>query len=296
MTAIEVGTIRRVGLIGLGAVAMPVARALLAGDIAGWALCSVLVRDAAAARSAMDAPPAHAQSFSAGDSGVHEAGGDDSVPSPGDDAFLANASTVQRWLAITDDADRFFAEPFDLVIDAAGPRAFAAHAERALACADLWTISAAALVDDALLDRLRGTAQRHGHRLRVLHGAIGGLDGVGAAAVDPASTLALRVELPPNGDAAALVFAGSVRDAARRFPDHVNVAAAAALAGPSLDHASIEIHRAPPGRMQRLSLTTESVYGRLDATTEPRVGPGIHPVAASIIAALRRESAWLQIA
>ncbi|MDB5820490.1 MAG: hypothetical protein JWQ11_4130 [Rhizobacter sp.] len=275
---------RRIGLIGLGAIGRPVARALLAGEVDGWALAMVLVRDAAASRTAFD------QSGTPGDGS--------SPPPPAiqaDHATDANANIHSPSLTILDDTDDFFAHPLDLVIEAAGPGALALHGTRALAVADVWTISAAALVDDELSRRLQSVAEQHGHRLRILHGAIGGLDGVSAVSVDPAATLELTIELPPNGDPSGPVFNGTVRDAARRYPNHVNVAAAAALAGHGLDATRIRIDRAAPGRMQRLSLHAESRYGSLIATTQPRVGPGIHPVAASIIAALRRETAWLWV-
>jgi aspartate dehydrogenase len=127
----------------------------------------------------------------------------------------------------------------------------------------------------------------------VLHGAIAALDGVSAASVDPQAQLHLTIELPPNGDAPSLLFSGSVRDASLRYANSVNVAAAAALAGPGLDAARIDVRRAPPGVMQTLSLAVDSRYGTHAASSQPRVAPGVHPVAACIVAALRRESAWL---
>lgn len=188
-----------------------------------------------------------------------------------------------------DDAEAFFSCGHDLILETAGPQALAAHGVRALGVADVWTVSAAALADAALLDALEAAGQRAGHRLRVLPGAIAGLDGVAMAAVDPQAVLTLDIDLLPGPGPRASLFTGSVREAAARWPDSVNVAAAAALAGPGLDATRIEVHHPGPVPRHRLALRVESRYGSVEASVEPQRGPGIHPVAACLIAALRRE-------
>jgi aspartate dehydrogenase len=86
-----------------------------------------------------------------------------------------------------------------------------------------------------------------------------------------------------------VAFSGSVREAALRFPDGVNVAVAAALAGPGLDRTRIDVMQPGPVPRHRLALTVRSRFGTTGAWSEPRVAPGVHPVAACLIAALRRE-------
>jgi aspartate dehydrogenase len=203
---------------------------------------------------------------------------------------LARGSRQRGCVRSTDDADDFFSQPFDLIIEAAGPAALAAHGERALGVADVWTVSAAALADARLFDALRAAGVRAGHRLRVMPGAIAGLDGVAMAAVDPAAELLLDIDLVPGPGPRALVFTGSVREAALRYPDSVNVAAAAALAGPGLDRARIQVFHPGPVPRHRLALSATSCFGSVHASVEPLRGPGVHPVAASLIAALRAES------
>ena len=189
----------------------------------------------------------------------------------------------------TDNTDAFFAEPYDLIVETAGPSALAAHGARALAVADVWTVSAAALADPALLMALQTAGSQAGHRLRVLPGAIAGLDGVAMASVDPDVVLQLDIDLMPGDGPRALVFSGSVREAAARYPDSVNVAVAAALAGPGMDRAQIRVSHPGLVPQHQLALVATSRYGAVRASVEPLVGPGVHPVAASIIAALRRQ-------
>lgn len=198
-------------------------------------------------------------------------------------------------LQSTADTEAFFGAGHDLIIETAGPAALAEHGARALAVAHVWTVSAAALADAALFDALQAAGRRAGHRLRIVSGAIAGLDGVAMASVDPDAVLQLDIDLMPGDGPRRHVFSGSVRHAAAAFPDSVNVAAAAALAGPGLDAARIAIHHPGPVPQHRLALTAISRYGCVHAWTEPRVGPGLHPVAASLIAALRseRQTIWV---
>jgi aspartate dehydrogenase len=184
--------------------------------------------------------------------------------------------------------DDFFEQKFDVIVEAAGPQALAMHGARALAIADVWTVSGAALADESLLHHLETTGRSSGHRLRVVCGALAGLDGVSAASVDPAMQLNLQIDLPPDGSPPGVVYTGTVREAAKRYPDGVNVAVAAALAGPGLDRARIEVAN-PSGPKHRLALSAQSRFGSLGAWAEPHVAAHAHPVAACLIAALRRE-------
>ena len=183
----------------------------------------------------------------------------------------------------------FFEEKYDLIVEAAGPQALAMHGARALAIADVWTVSGAALADDRLFQDLESVGRKSGHRLRLVPGAIAGLDGVAAAAVDPAVELHLELDLPPGDSPRRVLFKGTAREAAQRFPDGVNVAVAAALAGPGLDRTYVEVTNPGPAARHRLSVSAQSSFGSLGAWTEPRLAGDAHPVAACLIAGLRRE-------
>lgn len=195
---------------------------------------------------------------------------------------------IARVLTRSKPSADFFDQTYDLIIEAAGPAALAMHGVRALECADVWAVSGAALADARLFEALEKAGKRSGHRLRLVAGAIPGLDAVAAAAVDPNADLRLELDLPPGEACPGVPFLGNVREAAARFPDKVNVAVAAALAGPGLDRTRVEVTR-PAGARHRLALTVRSRFGTTTACTEPRVAPGVHPVAACLIAELRRE-------
>lgn len=205
-------------------------------------------------------------------------------------SVLVRGTGSGRGPLFTTDLASFLATLPTLVVEVAGPSVFAGVAERVLRCAELWTTSSSALADDALLRRLEAAGRASGHRLRVLPGAFAGLDGVAAACAAPQAQLELDIELPPGPGPAELRFTGSVREAALRFPDAVNVAVAAALAGPGLDATRIAVRHPGPAARNRLALRAESAAGVWKVEVEPDLARGVHPVACSVIAALRRES------
>jgi aspartate dehydrogenase len=190
----------------------------------------------------------------------------------------------------TDPADLWRSRP-DLIVECAGPQALASLGAAALSVADVWTVSASALADPRLLADLEARAHASGHRLRVLPGAIAGLDGIAALTAGGETTLDLCIDLPPGPGTPATLFTGSVREAAQRYPDGVNVAVAAAMAGPGLDASRIEVSN--PGQVSRhaLAFNASGRTGRVRMSIEPDITRGMHPVAASIIAALRQATA-----
>lgn len=213
---------------------------------------------------------------------------------------LANSARTVAGVAVGDDLDAFLANPLDLVIEAGGPGALAAHGARVLAQSNLWTVSAAALADDELTGHLQDVGAEHGHHLRVVAGAIGGLDGLAATTVAPDAELIVEVDLVPSGPTSEEVFRGTARAAASRFPNHVNVAVAAALAGPGLDATTVIVRQPKAGEPHTLRIRTTGRDGSMDATTYPIVRPGppgegIHIVASSLIAALAADTSTIRV-
>lgn len=176
-----------------------------------------------------------------------------------------------------------------LTIDAAGPQALRAHGEALLSQGDLWSVGAAALIDDDLRDRLAAIAGHSGHELRLFTGWIAG------PTLAPASTHArLHIEqhAPRLGPAPGLLFSGSLREAASRFPDHLNTATAAALAGPGIDATTIALHSSEEGGPHIIRARFE-VPGQT-IRTEVQFDGGPHPVAQALIAALEARGSWLR--
>jgi len=176
-----------------------------------------------------------------------------------------------------------------LTIDAAGPQALRAHGEILLAEGDLWSVGAAALIDDDLRGRLAEVAGRTGHELRLFTGWIAGptLAPAGANA-----RLHIEQQAPRLGPAPGLLFSGSLREAAARFADHLNTATAAALAGPGIDATTIALHCSEKGGPHVIRARFEIPGPTTETTVQFDGGP--HPVAQAIIAALEARGRWLR--
>jgi len=201
-----------------------------------------------------------------------------------------SGGTVGETPCLTD-AEQFLDSKPDLIIEAASVEALQQYGEQALVQADVWTINAAGLADPTLVSRLEKCGREHGHRLRVVSGAIAGLDGVGALAVDQDAKIKVSVDLMPSAEGRSVKFSGTAREAALAFPEHVNVGAATALAGSGLEKTQVEVAQPALGESRAIGLVAHSRYGKLAVQCEPQVIPkeNIHLVAASIIAALKQE-------
>ena len=257
----------RVAVAGLGAIGFEVARALDAGALPGIELAAAAARDLDRARqrcAGFRAPPA-----------VRPAG---ALP-----------------------------ELADVVVECAPAAAFpdvarpALEAGRILVC-----VSVAALLDHPGCVDL---AAERGGRILVPSGAIPGLDAVQAAALGEVEEVRMVTRKPPAGldgvpwlldrgvDVHAFreptrVFEGSAREAARRFPANVNVAAALGLAGVGPDRTRVEVWADPSitrnvhevsveAEAARLRLRIENVPSR----SNPRTGRIVAP---SVLTTLRK--------
>ncbi len=178
----------------------------------------------------------------------------------------------------------------DFAVDCAGHAALREHGEAILdGGIDLLTVSAGALADDALRERLIVAARRGGARLAVVSGAIGALDALAAAAVGGLSSVTYRGRKPPGGwvgspaedkldlDAlteAAVHFQGRARDAALQYPKNANVAASVALAGIGFDDTGVELI-ADPAIVQNIhEIVAEGDFGRFEFRIEGNALPG----------------------
>ncbi|MCX7630822.1 MAG: aspartate dehydrogenase [Geminicoccaceae bacterium] len=252
----------RVGMIGLGAIGGAVLDALRAGRLGpGIEIVSVLVR-----RPRPDGP-----------------------------------------LAVTEPA-RFFAARPEAVVEVAGHEALRRYGIACLeAGADLLLTSAGALVDDAFRAALEHTAAARGRRVVVLSAGIGALDALAAAAEGGLARVRVTVRKDPSawrGTPAETIvdldrlraprelFRGPVREGARLYPQNVNIAAAAALAGAGLDRTELVVVADPRITEHHVAIEAEGAFGSL--RFEEKVRPSAaNPktgvlVAMAVLKSLRR--------
>ena len=201
-------------------------------------------------------------------------------------AVLRRTQSTSSHDWMVSDADSFFSRRHDLIVEAAGPSALALHAVRAIQVSDIWSVSGAALCDDSLLAAITTAGASSGNRLRLVAGAIAGLDGLSAvSAILTPTDVHIGLSAPAQHDR---FYEGTVREAAKLFPDSVNVAAAAALAGSGLDATRVALSEAR-SLPHELTMAARSSVGEVQTVFRPCADGAIHPVAASVIAALRQE-------
>jgi aspartate dehydrogenase len=242
---------RRIGILGLGAIGRPVARALAAG-LPGLSLAGVTSRDAGRAREFLGGLPGH-------------------PPFLAFDELVARSDIVVEAAtraALVDRAPAILGAGRDLVIlsvgalldhpewvDLAAARGARIHAPSA-AIAGLDGLKGAAV--DGQLDRVLMETRKPP---RGLAGA------PGVAGLDLAAITAPTV-----------VFEGTALEACRAFPANVNVVAAVSLAGLGPERTRIRILADPAAERNRHTVTAEGGFGRLRIELEnvpsenPRTG------------------------
>ena len=255
----------RVGVAGLGAVGLEVARRLIDGDVPGLVLTAVAVRDADKARRVL--------------------------PQVGDMIALRTGT------ALADDCD--------IVVECLPPALFREVAIAAIDKGRIFMpLSVAQLLDNGdLIERAKQTGARIIVPTGALLGldavraaAEGTIHSVKMVTRKPPAGLEGAPHLTQNNISVAgltepkKVFDGSAREGARGFPTNVNVAAALSLAGIGPDRTTLEIWADPTVTRNTHTITVDADAMRFTMTIEnvpsanPRTGKSVAP---STIAALR---------
>lgn len=185
--------------------------------------------------------------------------------------------------------DELLAEPLDLVIECAGHAALKANGAAVLrGGVDLLVASVGALADSVIEAALREAAAQSGARIRIPSGALGGLDVLGAArlaGLDAVTYISNKAPRAWKGtDAEAMVdldrltqpvvfYSGNAREAALRFPQNANVAAAVALAGVGFERTRVELTVDPAATGNRHRIRASGAFGEIDVAILGRTLP-----------------------
>lgn len=222
-------------------------------------------------------------------------------------AVLVRRPRPEEPLATTELAAFLAARP-EVVLEVAGHVALAEHGTACLeAGCDLLVTSAGALAEDGLREQLVAAAAAAGRRLVVLSAGIGALDILAAAAVGGLERVRVTVRKDPGAwrgtpgerlvELAGLrepvtLYDGPVREGARLYPQNVNIAAAAALAGAGLDRTELRIVADPQIVDHVVEIEVDGVFGSFrfaeairPTTANPKTGV---LVAMAVVRSLRQ--------
>ncbi len=178
--------------------------------------------------------------------------------------------------AVTSVADLLALEP-DIVVEAAGHEAVATVIGDVIAGGvPVVVTSVGSLADASLLDRLLRAADRAGTQIMIPSGAVGGIDYVGTLRDIHDAKVVYTSRKPPAAwsfelavrgiDPCALrdevvLFEGSAAEAARLYPQNLNVAATIALAGIGMERTQVRILVDPTIERNTHEIRTESRLG-----------------------------------
>lgn len=168
----------------------------------------------------------------------------------------------------------------DLVVEAASQQALRELIPMVLGRGlPLVALSVGALVDDELLAKAQETARRTGGKLLVPSGALAAIDAVRGAAEAGLDEVTLTTAKPPEGFGlsglmeAQVLFEGPAREAVKRYPKNVNVAAALSLAGIGFDRTRVRIVADPSLKANTHTVHARGAFGELTCKVENRPSP-----------------------
>jgi len=203
----------------------------------------------------------------------------------------------------------------DLIVECAGHSAVKAYAAPTLAKGlDFVIVSTGSLADEALWNDVQAAAVKSKGRVKLVAGALPGVDALSSAKLHGLTKVTLRSAKPPkawkgtpaeqshNLDAITsrtVIFSGNARQAALTFPKNANVAATAALAGMGFEKTTVELVADPDVTQNVHHLEAEGAFGALDmkiyANPSPDNPKTSHMAALSIMRLLENEATAIVI-
>jgi aspartate dehydrogenase len=199
-----------------------------------------------------------------------------------------------------------FLDDVDLVFEAASQQAVGQYAQQVLeAKKDMVIMSIGSLFDDTLRKNLETLARKNKCKIYLPSGAVCGIDGVLAASIEHLDSVTLVTTKSPASlgikvEDRTVVFKGTARDAVKRFPKNINVAACLSLAGVGFDETKVEIVADPVETRISHKILAHGRFGRLRAEVENMPNPNnpqsSYMASLSAIAILRRIINPIQIA
>jgi len=191
-----------------------------------------------------------------------------------------------------------FLEDVDVVFEGASQQAVIEYAEQILKTGkDLILMSVGSLFDDRFRKKLEEIARKQHCKIYVPSGAVCGLDGILSAGVGGLNEVTLVTTKPPASfgkrlDERTILFEGTARDAVKKFPANINVAASLSLAGKGFDETKVEIVADPVVTRISHKILAHGAFGRLRIELENMPNPNnlgsSYMASLSAIATLRR--------
>jgi len=191
-----------------------------------------------------------------------------------------------------------FLKHVDIVFEGASQDAVKEYSEKILqAGKDLVIMSVGGLFEDKFRKKLERIAREKNCKIYVPSGALCGIDGILSANVGGLNEVTLVTTKPTNSlgksfDERTILFRGTAREAVKKFPQNINVAASLSLAGIGFDGTKVEIVADPVASRISHKILAHGKFGRLRVELENMPNPNnpssSYMASLSAIATLRR--------
>lgn len=167
----------------------------------------------------------------------------------------------------------------DIVFEGASQEAVQDYAELILkAGKDLILMSVGGLINDSFRDKIEKIAMENRCKIYIPSGAIFGIDGLSSASIGGLDEVTLVTTKPPKSfgekfEKRQVLFEGNARDAIKKYPKNINVAASVSLAGIGFDKTFVEIVADPVATRIHHKILAHGRFGRLRAEVENMQNP-----------------------
>jgi len=191
-----------------------------------------------------------------------------------------------------------FLDEVDVVFEAASQKAVKQYAETIIKHGkDIIIMSIGSLSDDKFKSKLEKLAKENNCKIYLPSGAVCGIDGILSASTEEIYEVTLVTTKPPSAIKKGLnkrnvIFDGTAREAVKKFPKNINVAANLSIAGIGFDKTKVEIVVDPVATRNSHKILAHGKFGRLRAEVENMPNPNnpksSYMASLSAIATLKR--------
>lgn len=192
--------------------------------------------------------------------------------------------TIPTNCTVTTDASFFFSQGLDIIIEAAGHHALQLYGEKALTSgSNLVILSVGALANKDLYQTLLETANLKNKQLIIPSAAIAGLDRIAAGVLGEMKEIKLITKKPPKSwygtiaeekvnletiETPYCIFDGNAREAAKLFPENVNVSAALSLAGIGFEDTEVQVYVDPTIVKNTHTIIANGFFGQVEISVQ----------------------------
>jgi len=172
-----------------------------------------------------------------------------------------------------------FLKDVDVVFEAASKEAVEEYAELIInGGKDLVIMSVGSLLNEKFRKKIEKISKEKHCKIYLPSGAVCGIDGILSGSIDIIDEVTLVTTKPPEAlnkeyNKRKIVFEGNARDAVKKFPMNINVAASLSLAGIGFDKTKVEIVADPVATRISHKILAHGKFGRLRAEVENMPNP-----------------------